>query len=270
MKLIYGNDKREIFAVDSNDKILGKGFINEFIDSDIYEDQRVNYFIDASAVEEDKDYSIRKFIVHNLINRAKVQRKAYPNYAGRVYNCCFSNAVENIEFFNSIEGFKHDEGMHILVCNLNNHEIKDLQVSDYEVKENLNADTEIQEFIAEHQKVFKNSYSIEKIHNLKQQEGFKSIAVYDNGKIIANIILFTAEEAGIKYGCLEDMFVASAYRNKGLGEYLVKQGLAHFRALGLKESRVEVWSSNVRAINLYNKHGYIFMKETEASIGMSI
>lgn len=270
MKIVNGDDRREVFAVDSNENVLGKGFINEFMDADIYEGKRVNYFIEASAVQDDSDYTIRKFIVGELINRAKNQRKSYPHYAARVYNCCFADEVENISFFKSIEGFKHDEGMHILTCDLKDYQIQDLEDKEYEIKDNLKTNFEIEEFIAEHRRIFGNAYSTEKINKLKEQEGFKSIGVYDNGKIIANILLFTVEEEGIKFGCLEDMYVASAYRKKGLGERLVKQGLAHFKALGLRESRVEVWSANVRATSLYYKHGYKYMKETEASIGMAI
>ena len=32
----------------------------------------------------------------------------------RVYHCCFSENQKNIDYFSSKQGFKHDEGMHII------------------------------------------------------------------------------------------------------------------------------------------------------------
>ena len=105
---------------------------------------------------------------------------------------------------------------------------------------------------------------MEKIRKLKEQEGFKNIAIYHKEKMIANILLLVEVDSGIKYGCLEDLFVSKDFRKKGIGEYLVTRGLEYFKSIGLKESRLEVWSSNVRASKLYYKLGYRFMKETES------
>lgn len=40
--------------------------------------------------------------------------------------------------------------------------------------------------------------------------------------------------------------------------------------LGIKESRLEVWSNNKRALSVYKSVGYEFYKQTECSIGMFI
>lgn len=272
MKIVSGKDKYEIIAMDTEDNILGKGYIYDSIASELYEIDRVNFFIEFVTEVEDKEYVIRDFIVDELVKRAKEQRKKYPDYDARVYHCCFSDDKENIEFYSRIEGFKHDEGMHIITCDLDNFN-KQTQLSiKYEIKEdNLNTDEEIQDFINEHSKIFRSvPYNIEKIRKLKDKEGFKNIAIYDNGQMVANILLLIKEESGIKFGCLEDVFVSKDYRNKKLGEYLVTRALEYFKSIGLNESRLEVWSSNVRASNLYYKLGYKFMIESESSIGMSI
>lgn len=272
MKIINGKDKHEILAVDLEDNVLGKGYIYDFIDSELYEIDRVNFFIDIKVEKEEKDYVIKNFIAQELLNRAKEQRKKYPDYDARIYHCCFSDDKDNIEFYSNVEGFKHDEGMHIIACDLKcltDHNLLDLE---YEVKEDsLNTDEEIQDFINEHSKIFRSiPYNIAKIRELKEQEGFKNIAIYDKGKIIANILLMVEEESGMKFGCLEDLFVSKSNRKRGLGEYLTAKGLNYFKSIGLEESRLEVWSSNLRATGLYYKLGYKFIKESESSIGMSI
>lgn len=272
MKIVNGKDKHEIIVIDKEDNILGKGYIYDFIASEIYDIDRVNFFIGTEVEKEDRDCSIKRFIVEDLITRAKEQRRKYPEHDARVYHCCLADDKESIEFYSKIEGFRHDEGMRVISCDLNNFESPYKLSMEYEIREDsLNSDEEIQSFIDEHSKVFRSiPYNIEKIRKLKDQEGFKNIAIYDKGQMIANILLMVEEESGIKYGCLEDLFVSKGFRNRGIAEYLVSRGLEYFKSRGLKESRLEVWSSNMRAGNLYYKLGYRFMKETESSIGMSI
>lgn len=272
MYFTNGKDNHEIILVNSKEQVLGKGYIYDFIASEIHEKDRVNYYIYTNIEVKDKEYDIKKFIVDELIKRAKKHRKNYPNYNARVYHCCFSHDKQQIDFYSSIEGFKHDEGMHILSCNLENLNFSNINNIEYEIEENsLNTEEEIQEFINEHSKVFRSSpYNSDKIKELKEKESFNNIAIYDKERLIGNILLIVEEELGLKIGWIEDMFVCKDYRHKGLGEFLVRKGLSYFKSIGLHESRLELWSANTRATNLYYKCGYKFLKESESSIGMSI
>lgn len=276
MRIVDGKDKSEIVLLDIENKEIGKGYIYEFIASEVFKRDRVNYYIHAVNEVDDINYVIRNFIVYELISRAKKLRKKYPDYDAKVYHCCFSNDNENKEYYSRIAGFKCDEGMHIITIDLNNlnynlNHIDDSNMN-YEVREDcLESDDDINRFIMEHSKVFRNSpYDLKKVYQLKKQEGFKNIGIFDNGYLIGNILLVIEEELGTKYGWIEDMFISKGYRNKGLGEYLVCKALLYFKYIGLKESRLEVWSSNERATKLYYKVGYKFLKETESSIGMMI
>jgi GNAT superfamily N-acetyltransferase len=161
--------------------------------------------------------------------------------------------------------------MHLLTCDLNNIEINKVNNIEFEIKQDsLNSEEEIQDFINEHKKVFRSApYTIDKIKELREEEGFKNIAIYDNNHIVGNILLFI-EEAEIKYGLIEDLFISKEYRKHGLGQYLVIRAVEYFKGLGLHETRVEVWSSNHRAHQLYSKAGFAFKQELEASIGMAI
>jgi GNAT superfamily N-acetyltransferase len=271
MDFIKGKDDHEILLLDSMNNILGKGYMYEFMESEILEKDKINYYIYAVPEVAKNENIIKSFIVDELIRRAKKQRADYPHCDARVYHCCFSDNLEQITFYSSIEGFKHDEGLHLLTCNLNNIKFNMVSNIGFDIKEDcLNSEEEIQAFIKEHKKVFRgNPYNIEKIKNLKAQEGFKNIAIFDKECIIGNIFLVVQEEE-TRYGLIEDLFVNKSYRNYGLGQYLLIRALDYFKLLGLDESRVEVWSSNNRASKLYYKVGYKFEKELEASIGMEI
>ena len=214
MKIINGKNKHEIIALDAEDNILGKGYIYDFLEAEILEVDRMNFFIETIIELEDKENVIRKFIVDELVKRAKELRKSYPDYDARVYHCCFSNDKDAIEFYSTIEGFKHDEGMHIITCDLDNSNIQNQVSIEYEIKEDtFNMDEEIQDFINKQSEVFRSSsYDIEKIKKLKELEGFKNIAIYDKGQIAGNILLLIEEESGVKFGWVEDLFVNKGYR----------------------------------------------------------
>ncbi|GKX31959.1 hypothetical protein SH1V18_44390 [Vallitalea longa] len=269
--IVVHDSKHEIIAKDNSGNILGEGYINSFLASDIFNKDRVNFFIQVTSDTEDKDFLIRKYIINELIKIAHNSRKNYWEYNCRVYNCCFPNDSENIRLYSSIKGFKHDEGMYVLSCDLKNMNINKLSNIPFEIKENdFISQLDTLDFIREHNKIFRDApYSINEIDYLKRQEGFRSITIYDKGNVIANILLLVKKD-NKKYGWVEDLFVNQKYRNKGLGEYLILRGLSYFKSIYIDESRLEVWSSNKRGMNLYYKLGYEFLEETQISIGMMI
>lgn len=271
MYVVTGSNKHEIIVKDDSGNTLGEGYIKGFLASEIYEKDRVNFFIQVTSEIEDEDFTIRKYIISELIKIAKNSRKNYLEYDCRVYNCCFPNDSENIKLYSGIKGFKHDEGMYILSRNLRNMYVDNLPYIPFEVKENDFISQQVTlGLISEHNEIFRDApYNINEINHLKSQEGFKSITIYDCEKLIANILLVVKKDI-MKYGWIDDLFVNRNYRNKGLGEYLVLKSLNYFKSLGLDESRLEVWSSNKRGMDLYIRLGYEFIEETQISIGMMI
>lgn len=274
MKFAEGKSKNEILAFNPKNENVGKGYIYEFFASEIYDKDRVNYFIYVELDETNSENADenKRTIINELVREARLRRLEFPEYDARVYHCCFANDEESIEFYKGIDGFKQDEGMHILTHDLKNSEMHGYRELDYIVKENsLVTESDVEMFINEHSKVFRKSpYDQEKIQELKRNKGFHNVAVYDNELIVGNILLTIESELDCEFGWVEDMFVSKGYRNKGIGAHLVQKGLEYFRNIGLEESRLEVWSSNERAPKLYYKLGYKFMKETEVSIGQMI
>ncbi|MEZ4605869.1 MAG: GNAT family N-acetyltransferase [Deinococcales bacterium] len=53
------------------------------------------------------------------------------------------------------------------------------------------------------------------------------------------------------------MGILAAYRGQGIGSKLLKATIDHAWASGLKRLELEVFADNVKAIALYEKHGYI-------------
>lgn len=170
----------------------------------------------------------------------------------------------------SKQGFKHDEGMHILKKELTeeNFHITDIKGIDF-VKLELIDEDEIMQLVEKQNKVFISGYSFEDLKKLKSENEWFSIAAKDKGQIVGNIIIIVKEnESNIKYGWVDDLFVSKEWRNQGIGKNLILIALEGLKALNIKESRLEAWSANKRALSVYNSAGYNFHEETESSIGM--
>lgn len=269
MELLKGKNINEFIAKNMKNETIGKGYIYQSLASKLFDKDRVNYFIDSSTIDE-SDTTTREKIVYGLIEIAQeMKRNNYPNLDGRVYHCCFSTDEKSREFYSTINGFKHDEGMLILEHSLEN--ITETKIEYDCIEDNLETDEEIIDFINEHTKIFlRGPYNLEKIKELKKDNNLKSFGIYDGNNIIANMLLIFDEEDGEKIGWIEDMFVSSNYRKEGLAKHLLEKGLHYFKKTEQVKSRLEVWSNNKRAVNLYNQLGYYLHLETEISIGMKI
>lgn len=268
INLVKKNDI-EYKVINDKGDVVGTGYLNEFLASEVYEVDRVNYFIQAESAVRDT----RITIVNELIAMAmKMKSTNYPLINGRIYHACFSKDKESIEFYNSIDGFENNEGMNILTCNLSGGPGNIQLSNNYKSAENnLRTDEEIKQFITQHSKIFRRApYDVEKIRKLQEIEGFKNISVFQNNVMIANILLHVDVKGANKYGWVEDLFVDKEHRRLGIADYLMDKAFEHFRKIGLNESRLEVWSSNRRAMNLYTKIGYKLFEISEVSIGINI
>lgn len=95
------------------------------------------------------------------------------------------------------------------------------------------------------------------------------IAAMHEDLIVGNVVIIMKQNNdGTKYGWVDDLFVSKDWRKKGIGESLMNRAFIRLKELNVRESKLEVWSSNKRAMSVYSKIGYKFLIETEVSIGM--
>jgi predicted GNAT family acetyltransferase len=261
MKLQQKSKTEYIFL--DNDIESAIGYIYEFEASKIHINNRINYFIEFDF--KDVNEQQKKDMVHMIVEVAQEMRqKNYPDFNARVYHCCFSDNHKMINFFKSVEGFNDDEAMIILEkkTSMITNQLK----MDYICKENnLSDDDLINTFIKEQSKIFGDSYSLEKTKEMLSNN-MASIGIYDSDQLIANILLIKEENNG----WIEDLFVHENYRKKGLAAFLLEQSHNYFYTQSIDTIQLEVWKSNERAVNLYHKMGYKYLKTTEVSIGKTI
>ncbi len=262
MKLQQKSKTEYIFL--ENEIEIASGHIYEFKASKIYENERINYFIEFDFRDANEKQKLQ--MVNMIVDVAKqMKQENYPNHNARVYHCCFSDNHKMINFFKLVEDFNDDEAMIILEKKTST--ITNQLKIDYMCKENnLSDDDFINSFIKEHSKIFiGNPYNLEKIKTLLSKN-MTSIGIYDGDQLIANVLLLIED----KIGWIEDLFVHDDYRKKGLAAYLLEQSNNFFKTQSIDTIQLEVWKSNERAENLYHKMGYNYLKTTEVSIGKTI
>lgn len=256
MKLVKGKKKPEYLAVEG-EKVVGKGYIYESLSSEIFEEVRTIFFIDTEADDDE----IRRWIASELVEVGKIKRE--PSRKARVYHCCFSHDQESIDFYTSVPNFVRDEGMNILICQLEEKSADNEGI----VVDNLEQDEAIEMFINEHSKVFTgHPYSLDKIKDLQNENNLMSLGIYIDQLLIGNVLIMKDEGKW----WIEDLFVNKGHRKNGYAKKLMNAAHQYLYDQGIKEVSLEVWSKNERAMNLYQSLGYRLEKETEVSIGINI
>lgn len=257
-------------AYDKDNNLVGEAVISPFMDSDLSEKPRLNIYIDITVTDVANKIELKDQMFDEIMKRSRAIKEENENIDVRVYHCCFSDNKENIAYYSSKEGFKYDEGMHIIKKEITekNFEITDINGIDF-VKLELIDEDEIHQLVEKQNKVFTSGYSIEDLKKLRSENEWFSIAAKHEDEILGNIIIIVKEnESNTQYGWVDDLFVSKGWRNRGIGNNLILRALEGLKALNIKESRLEVWSANKRAISVYNSIGYKFYEETESSIGM--
>ncbi len=262
--------KNFIEAYDENNTLVGEAIISPFMESDLYDKKRLNIYIDIDVNDIADKKKVKDLMFDELLKRARNIKREYEDIDVKFYHCCFADNEENINYYLSKADFKHDEGMHIIkkmICE------ESISVSEFDGIEFVSLDfeneEEMQQLVEEQNKVFKRGYSVEDLKEIKDKTEWFSIAAKHDGKIVGNVVIIVKQdEENNRYGWVDDLFVSKDWRKQGIGENLMNRAFEKLKCLHINESRLEVWSSNKRALSVYNKLGYQFLKETEVSIGM--
>ncbi|KEZ85853.1 hypothetical protein IO99_11990 [Clostridium sulfidigenes] len=271
-KIKDSKKKHMIEAYDQDNNLVGEGIISPFMESDLYERPRLNIYIDIKVKDVIDKSELKDQIFDEIMKKSQVIRQENKELDVRIYHCCFSDNKENIAYYSSKKGFNHDEGMHIIKKKITEErfQITDIEGIDFATLEFIDED-EIKQLVEKQNEVFVRGYSIEDIKELRRENQWFSIAAKHRGEIVGNIIIIVKEDGlNNKYGWVDDLFVSKEWRKQGVGKNLIIRAFQGLKDLNIKESRLEVWSANKRALSVYNSVGYKFHEETESSIGMSL
>jgi diamine N-acetyltransferase len=69
---------------------------------------------------------------------------------------------------------------------------------------------------------------------------------------------------------LHRLYVDADFQGQGLGRELLEAALGHPRLADAEEIRLQVWEQNVRALRLYERHGFRVVGTTRFTIGQEV
>ena len=142
-------------------------------------------------------------------------------------------------------------------------EIRKATVKDFERLKDIKIKSKIWE-----RKYNKSLKPIDKVkkryfYYLKKDLTFKDRAIFiaiKNDKIIGMILGKIVNTLPIikfeKRGYISNLYILSKHRRKGMAKKLVRELMGWFRAHNIKGLRLEVYSKNKPALNIYNKLGF--------------
>lgn len=213
---------------------------------------------------------VKEHLLESIYQRAaKIKSQAGADRT-RLYACYFSQQRDEIEFFLQ-RGFQHDESMLVLERDLGQDWFKYPRPDPFQLSSSLlETESGRDQFIQAHRQIFlQHGYTPEGLAELSQEPGWRNFTALAGNEIAGNIMLFQDNQDS-SLGYIEDLFVVQAWRKKGLAKWLVTTGLDYLESLGLSHVRLELWSANRAAQDLYRQFDFQVIEETQIALGIYI
>lgn len=249
----YGNSKENIFlAFDSSGNYLGSAYTYPSINYYQTYDTPYIIFIDVT-VERNADkllyQEVRQQLFDNIYSRAKILRKEKPDLKARIYSG-FDYDEDNLKFYLG-NGFSEDYSiiMEAPISEKNTYILpKNVSVTDC----NLDLEGSIEEYKRIYDDIFITPIDLNVLRKQASYNHFKNLYFSIDGKIQGGCTIF--EKDG--FGYIETVYVMPEAQGRGISKIIVNYILQYFVSLGLNKTRLEVWQSNKRAVDLYKFFGY--------------
>jgi len=105
------------------------------------------------------------------------------------------------------------------------------------------------------------------IEDCKKSENSIFIVAEESGEIIGSLTCIGRERIKIRHNTVLGMSVKKEYRNQGIGSRLIEYAINWAKGTGvIKRIELHVFETNSRAINIYNKYGFIIEGKKQKSI----
>jgi ribosomal protein S18 acetylase RimI-like enzyme len=265
----HGAKKENTFiALNQDGAYLGSLRIYPFYDEDIEPEHPHNLYLHLDCPKaREASTEARDRLLAQALRRAKEIKREARQAKTRVYACFLKHQQEEIAYF-LLRGFTHDEGMYIV----------ERYAAEAPPRAEAPHGTAIQlwsmatpadqhRFIEAHRTVFpRHPYSAESLRELQSLPDWRNYTAFYGDEIVGNIMVYVQRD-GAGVGTIEDLFVLKPWRQRGLGRCLITAALANFHSIGIDRVRLEVWSANKPALNLYRALGFSVIDETEIAVG---
>lgn len=259
------------FAQDSLGNTLGGMLLYPFYDEVIEAEHPHNISL-LLHIPEGKELSVsaRDQLLERVLERSAAIKLEAGQVQTRLYISFLKDHLEQSDYFIA-RGFQQDESMQILE-RVSGAPLPDVTLPAGVTIRNwtMAGKGDMERFIAVHSTVFpRHPYSLERLSQLTSLAGWRDLAACQEDHICGNI-MFLNDPEDPSAGLIEDLIVLNGWRRQGIGSFLLSSALEKMEENGTQRVRLEMWSANRNASNLYRKFGFQVIDETEFAYGLTI
>lgn len=165
-----------------------------------------------------------------------------------------SSEKENNRYFTEEKGFRHLSSLYEMNRNLNEPIStisldKDFRCTNWMIA-SAQEESEYLEMDAE---IWPDTpLGMNRLTEFKQKPLWKAIAVREKGAIVGALMVWKEGETGF----IDDVFVRSPWRKRGLAKHMLTEALNYFKTHGLESAQLMVLTDNHNALQLYESVGF--------------
>ena len=263
--------KREntLIALDQKGEPLGSLFLYPFFDQVVARKHPLNLYLHLQVEERaEESEPVKDQLLEHALRRATEIKREEGQDRARVYACFFEHQQDEIDYFLR-RGFGHDEGM-LLLERRESAELPQVETPQEITVQPWKMETEAEQrrFIEAHRTVFpRHPYSVKRLQELMALPGWSNFTAWHGSEIAGNIMVYQEGAGGDRVGRIEDLFVPSPWRKRGIARVLLHVALGRFQNQGIHRVQLEMWSANEPAFHLYRGFGFSAIEETEIAVG---
>jgi ribosomal protein S18 acetylase RimI-like enzyme len=219
-------------------------------------DARHSIYLNLKAVPEwEQDYNLLERMYEPLFKRAKELKASLPaDYETLL--CVGNDAGEqaNNRFFTEQKGFRHLNSLFSMSRDLA-LPIPELTLpAGLEMKHwKMDTSQEEEEYLALEAEIWPDTpLGADRLAEYKRNDLWTSLVARKGETIVGSLMVWREDEQGY----VEDVFVRTAWRNRGVAKSLLTQALQVAKLNGLTAVRLMVLTTNQSALQLYESVGF--------------
>ncbi|WP_407676491.1 GNAT family N-acetyltransferase [Perspicuibacillus lycopersici] len=248
-----------VFCAYEDGQMVAKGqveVINEMKDGQSPTSKHSIYLNLKTLPERETDSTLLRAVYEKLYSRAlEIKQNLSPTHQTNFCVGNFATEVHNNDFFTKELGFLPLNTLYTMRRDLQQPIIQvQLPASNMQGSFWKMASTEEEEeYLAVEDEIWPEAtLGLRRLHEYKANEWWSAITVRMNDELIGSAMAWKEEEIGI----IEDVFVRSNWRKRGIATYLLTTALIYLKERGLTTAQLMVDTVNETALRLYQSVGF--------------
>ena len=221
-----GVSKENIFyALDESDKAIGKALLTVSLNPKFSASYPLNIYFTINAED-----SVRAKLFGSIMARAyQLCTTAYPMYNARIYTKVNPDDVESLQFY-TYAGLQNNDRDEIIQINTPLNMKYNLSYYGFSIQ-NIpsDTDTDLTMIVNRYNEYLLHPISLETLKKCRSSKNYLAIGMVLNNYCVGEALFYGNDNLATLLG----IYVEPAYREKGIGRELIRNGILRLREQGV-------------------------------------